>query len=259
MELTKGHGTGNDFLILADPDDEIALSATEVRALCDRRTGVGADGVLRVVRTEHIVADSRADWFMDHRNSDGTVGIMCGNGVRVFARYLVDRGLADPGRMLVATRGGLRELDVPERGEVRVDMGPARRLGSCWVRLGDQTYGAEAVLMPNPHAVVSLDSLSGMPERLPRPEVDPGVFPEGANVEFVQRQGPGRLRMRVFERGAGETMSCGTGACAAAAVLAQPSVEVLVDGGRLRIDVGRTLHMTGPAELVADLRVREAG
>lgn len=262
MHLTKGHGTGNDFLILSDPSNEHALSARLVRRLCDRRTGVGADGVLRVVPAEYQMTDVGAEWFMDHWNSDGTVGIMCGNGARVFARYLVDRGLAEAGRLQIATRGGVRRVEVPQTGDVRVDMGPALMRGACWVRMLDQTYPAFAVAMPNPHAVVLLEPGSVLPDRLPVPQVDPQMFPDGANVEFVEYRGDGTARLRVYERGSGETMSCGTGACASAAVLvdhlsAPQTIRIDVDGGSLGIRVGPSVQMTGPAELVADLTISQ--
>lgn len=264
MRLTKGHGTGNDFLLLADPNDEFELTAELVRALCDRRFGIGADGLIRAIPSQH--AD--APWFMDHWNSDGSIGIMCGNGARVFGRYLVNRGLAPAGRLIIETRGGVRTLEVPPVGDVTVDMGPANRRGSTWTRLAGQRWVAEAVDMPNPHAVTIVESLAVLPDRLSQPDVDPAVFPGHANVEFVQILAPDEVRMRVYERGAGETMSCGTGACATATVVAARAgvigpIRVHVDGGTLTIDptaessgsASATVLMTGPAELVADLDV----
>lgn len=256
MRLTKGHGTGNDFLLLADPAGQVRLTPDLVRALCDRRLGIGADGLIRAVPS----TDPDAAWFMDHWNSDGTIGIMCGNGARVYGRYLVDQGLAEPGRLLVETRGGVRELQVPAGGDITVDMGPAALRSTTWTRLSGRLWQAEAVAMPNPHAVTIVDSLSELPPRLTQPEVDLDLFPGHANVEFVEILGPDEVRMRVYERGAGETMSCGTGACATATVVAMRTgttgpIRVHVDGGTLTITPGDRVLMTGMAELVADLSV----
>lgn len=280
MRFTKGHGTGNDFVVVPDPEGALELTGDHVRALCHRRFGIGGDGVLRVVRTERaaqapdidVVAEPGGpDWFMDYRNADGTLAQMCGNGIRVFARYLVDRGLADPGRLHIATRGGVRVVDVPDVGEITVDMGapvvegypPASRIG-----LAGRHYTARGLGMPNPHAVVLLPTLADLPAELPAPDLDAGDFPEGANVEFVEVLAPSKhgVRMRVYERGSAETLSCGTGACAAAVVAAQ-AVPALADGRAIRVEVpggvltvaftpGGSVTMTGPAELVADGSVR---
>src|SRR5260221_11166478 len=127
MRFAKGHGTGNDFLILPDPDDSLGLSPELVRSLCDRRTGVGADGILRAVRitAHHAPAPGLAvaDWFMDYRNADGSIAEMCGNGLRVFARYLLAHGLADGPAFVVATRAGLRQGFQEGGGEIPVGLG----------------------------------------------------------------------------------------------------------------------------------------
>src|SRR4051794_36643942 len=135
MRFVKGHGTRNDFVVLPDLDDELELSDDDVRALCDRRGGIGADGILRVVRTEGTADDGGAPWFMDYRNADGSVAEMCGNGIRVFGRFLVDSGLAEPGRVLVGTRDGVKKLDVPASGDVTVGMGAPQRLPDAKVLL----------------------------------------------------------------------------------------------------------------------------
>ncbi len=279
LSFTKGHGTGNDFVIVSDPDGALDLSANLVRALCDRHFGIGGDGVLRVVRTERatqapdfsVVAESGGpEWFMDYRNADGSLAQMCGNGIRVFARFLVDRGLARPGRMDIGTRGGIRVVHVPPGGDISVDMGAPDDSFPDRVRvlLAGRTYEAHGLGMPNPHAVVTMDSLAVLPEQLPEPQVDEVDFPEGVNVEFVEVLEEGRaIRMRVYERGAAETMSCGTGACAAAVVMArrwglraEEPIRVEVAGGSLDISLvpGGSVRMSGPAELVADGRMSAA-
>ncbi|MDQ1249793.1 MAG: Diaminopimelate epimerase [Actinomycetota bacterium] len=279
MRFTKGHGTGNDFVVIPDPEGALEVTPTLVRALCHRRLGVGGDGVLRVVRTERaaqapdidvVAAPGGPDWFMDYRNADGSLAQMCGNGIRVFARYLVDRGLADPGRQYIGTRGGVRVVDVPEAGDITVDMGAPVLAGfpeAAQVGLAGVRYPARGLGMPNPHAVVMLPTLDGLPAALPAPDLDAADFPEGANVEFIAPlpRGSHGIRMRVYERGAAETLSCGTGACAAAVVAS--SLLPDLDGGPIRVEVpGGVLHvaftpggsvtMTGPAALVADGTIR---
>jgi diaminopimelate epimerase len=259
----KGHGTGNDFVLLPDPAGERSLSPALVAALCDRHTGVGADGVLRVVpATAGEPGGPR--WFMDYRNADGSVAEMCGNGLRVFARYLVDAGLESPGRFEVGTRDGARRVEVRPDGEVSVDMGVATFPGpeDVKVRTADGTgsWSGVAVGMGNPHVVVFVDDLAEPGSLLDPPEVTPAAaFADGVNVEFVLDRGPGALALRVYERGVGETLSCGTGACAAfAAALRRheaPGGEWAVDvpGGRLRLRLrdDQGIELTGPAEIVA--------
>jgi diaminopimelate epimerase len=255
VRFVKGHGTENDFVLIPPgelPGDE--LDPALVRALCDRRRGLGADGVLAVVRRR----DGDATWFMDYRNADGGVAEMCGNGIRVFARYLVAAGLAEAGELAIATRGGLRRVVVPADGDVTVDMGPAEPLPDAKVQLGSSWYAARGWSLGNPHLVV-LDA--GPIERFDLsgpPAVDPaGAYPDGVNVEVVEPVTERHLRMRVHERGSGETRSCGTGACAAAvASLVQAGEQgdcvVDVPGGRLSVGWdGDAVRLTGPAVLVA--------
>jgi diaminopimelate epimerase len=187
---------------------------------------------------------------------------MCGNGLRVFARFLVDQGLAKPGEFTVATRAGLRTVWCPADGPVTVDMGEAvfPEVGEVRVHVGERSWPATAVLMPNPHAVSFVEQLDHAGDLLQAPLVDPPeAFPQGVNVEFVVDRGPGHLALRVHERGSGETRSCGTGVCAVVAAAMRagrvPPGRCLVDvpGGRLEIETSgydRVL-MTGPAELVA--------
>ena len=253
IPFVKGHGTRNDFVVLPDLDNTLRLSDDEVIAICDRRSGIGADGILRVVRS-----DGAAPWFMDYRNADGSVAEMCGNGIRVFGRFLVERGLAEPGRILVDTRDGVKKLDVPPTGDVTVGMGAPERLPDAKVRLGGDWYPGAGWSMGNPHLVV-VDADVDAADLTQAPVLDPPeAFPEGVNVEVVEAVGQAHLRMRVHERGVGETQSCGTGACAAAvAVMAvrdeRSTYDVDVPGGRLRVkwcDGGQVL-LTGPAVLVA--------
>lgn len=269
----KGHGTENDFVLLPDPHGTLHADLTpeRVRALCDRRAGIGGDGVLRVVRSGH--ADSSgAEWFMDYRNADGSISEMCGNGVRVFGRYLATRGLVDPAVPVpVATRGGIKVLRFAEGepdGEITVDMGPPEVEGDSEVSIVvdgvERSWHAVKVSMGNPHAVAFLEegaSLDDVGPLLDPPRHDPEDYPHGVNVEFVVRRGPRHVAMRVHERGSGETRSCGTGACAvmvatALADDAERGTEYQVDlpGGTLRITwTGEDrILMTGPAVIVAE-------
>ena len=199
-----------------------------------------------------------AGWFMDYRNSDGSVAEMCGNGLRVFARYLVDAGLADPGEFDVVTRAGVRRVRLAERGDVTVEMGTPEVLGESWAGIGCAEYEGLVVDMGNPH----LACLTGDPvtqlDLSAQPAFDPAVFPHGVNIELLNPVGERRVVMRVFERGSGETRSCGTGAVAAAVAVARLSGEptgtwtVEVPGGVLSVELdGHTSYLTGPAVLVA--------
>ena len=248
MQFLKGHGTENDFVLLPDHDGALDLTADLVRQLCDRRAGIGADGVLRVVRTVATpdASGQDAEWFMDYRNADGSIAEMCGNGVRVYARYLVDRGLAAEGRLRLATRGGVKDVTVTPAA-VTVDMGVA----TVGEPVAVDGVAGTAVDMGNPHVVLPVPSVAALgvlhPDRL------------DVNVEYVEQAGPRHLLMRVHERGVGETRSCGTGACAAvvAAVLrnGEPrgaTYDVDVPGGRLQVTWQADGHvlLTGPAVIV---------
>ncbi len=270
MDFLKGHGTENDFVLLPDADGSRHgdLPADLVRALCDRRAGLGADGVLRVVRSAKDQAGAgmaaEAEWFMDYRNSDGSTSEMCGNGIRVFARYLADHEGVDVTRPLaVGTRAGVKTLTYGADGLVSVDMGVPVVHGETKVSVGDRSWTAQHVSMGNPHAVAFVDGLADAGPLLEAPEHDPGEYPDGVNVEFVVRRGDRHLAMRVHERGSGETRSCGTGACAvmvaaALADQAEPGTTYRVDvpGGRLEVtwtEEGR-VELTGPAVIVAEGR-----
>jgi diaminopimelate epimerase len=265
----KGHGTENDFVLLPDPDGSVHghLSSELVAALCHRRRGIGADGVLRVIRTAALraidptIASGDAEWFMDYRNADGSLSEMCGNGVRVFALHLVQEGLAAAGEpLLVGTRAGTKTLTFAADGAITTDMGLAEAQGSTEVRVDGHRWRAHKISMGNPHAVAFVTDLAEAGPLTEPPAVVADDFPNGVNVEFVHRIRPGHIAMRVHERGSGETRSCGTGACAAAVATAlecgvpQPvRYQVDVPGGRLlvRWDVTGQVDLSGPAQIVA--------
>lgn len=277
VRFTKGHGTRNDFVLLDDREGEFSLTASATAALADRRSGIGGDGVIRVAPTssagESAVRElaDQAPWFMDYRNADGSIAEMCGNGVRVFASYLRREGLAPAGGFGVATRSGVKQVRF-EGDQVVVDMGRWRyedaESGADGIDAlvhiaGHEPFSALRINMGNPHTVVAVPpsiDLDALDLSLP-PTVNPHPN-EGTNVEFVHIVGPGHIRMRVHERGVGETESCGTGIAAAAVAThlwaggldgSQPWT-VDVPGGRLRVAISTDGHveLTGPAVLVAD-------
>jgi diaminopimelate epimerase len=272
VRFTKGHGTGNDFVLLPDTDGELELTPALIAALCDRRKGIGGDGVIRVVRSaKHPEAAGwagEAEWFMDYHNSDGTTAEMCGNGLRVFVRYLLAKGLATagPAGLPVATRAGVLVAVVGD-GTISVRMTTPRVYAGSTATIGALTVPGLAVDTGNPHLVCGLhDGVELSALDLTRaPLHDPKVFPAGVNVEFVEPAGPldgvdRHVRMRVHERGSGETQSCGTGALAVGAVAlretGRPAGSVAVDvlGGRLVVtcDADGAWWLEGPAVLVAD-------
>jgi diaminopimelate epimerase len=261
----KGHGTENDFVLLPDHDGSLhgGLSegemAERVRRLCDRRAGIGGDGVLRVVSGTPDGADH---WFMDYRNADGSLAEMCGNGIRVFVRYLVDEGLVDPGLPVdIGTRDGNKTL-LLEGDDITVDLGVPQVLPETKVSIGDLTWPATHVDLGNPHAVAFVDdedTLAGLDLTHP-PVHDEATYANGVNVELVVRRGERHLAMRVHERGSGETRSCGTGAgavlvaTATADAAARPATYRLdVPGGTLTLTWTEDDHvlLTGPAIIVA--------
>lgn len=267
MKFAKYQGIGNDFVMIADPADEIRLDPEQVRALCDRRFGIGGDGVIRL-----RAASSDADFFMDYSNSDGSVGEMCGNGIRCLAAFARDEGLTDATTLRIDTRAGLKIVEVQDGGRIRVNMGapifqpdeiPVRGEGSdalhTKLELEHGVLEAASLSMGNPHAVLFVEDLDGTPvtslggliEHHP-------AFPNGVNVEFVHVSSPERVDMRVWERGSGATLACGTGACAgavAARLLRNTNRRVTVGlpGGELDVewdgslDEVASVFMTGPA------------
>jgi diaminopimelate epimerase len=281
IAFTKGHGTGNDFVLIADPDGERDLTPDQVAAICDRHFGVGADGILRAVRSRSIdagadalAAEPRAEWFMDYRNADGSIAEMCGNGIRVFTRFLLEEGLAElpEGTTLpIGTRGGVRDVQRTGTG-FSVDLGrwnlePGDRL--VHVKSLPVARPALAITIPNPHVVLAVADEEELEsaDLTYIPVIDPAPA-DGANVELVLPREPlvqdgiGRIRMRVHERGSGETLSCGTGAAAAALATrhwagtgAPDSWRVEVPGGVLGVrmfptEEGEHVALSGPANLV---------
>lgn len=293
LHFTKGHGTGNDFVLYSDPEGVMPLKPSQIMALCDRHFGIGADGVIRAVKSgklnrQHepgqivpdpagesaLAEDAAAEWFMDYYNSDGSLSEMCGNGIRVFARYLLETGLAqiNPGETLpIGTRAGVR--DVTAQGtSFQVDMGRWSFGG------GEPVVKVEGVAVArpgiginvgNPHVIAAFadDAELEAANLSAAPRLEP-VLPDGANVELVVpreplvKDGVGHIRMRVHERGSGETLSCGTGVVAAAlatrhwaGVGAPHNWKVDVPGGTLAVrmfptEEGEHVALSGPAELV---------
>ncbi|MFT7711990.1 diaminopimelate epimerase [Clavibacter tessellarius] len=283
LQFTKGQGTGNDFVLFADPAGEIQLTDTQVQALCDRHFGIGADGTIRAVLSSRIpdgeaalVEDPDAEWFMDYRNADGSPAEMCGNGIRVFTLFLIENGLIElpPGRTVpIGTRAGVREVQRSGSG-FQVDLGRwALAGGEPLVRAKDLQVARPGlgIDVGNPHVVVALSS----EEELAQadlgfvPQLDPEPA-DGVNVELVVPADPlvvdgvGHITMRVHERGSGETLSCGTGAVAAAlatrhwaGAAAPHQWRVQVPGGVLGVRMfptedGEHVGLSGPAELVFD-------
>lgn len=282
LSVTKAHGTGNDFVVIGDPDDTIDVDPELVRALCSRHFGVGADGLIRITRGKS------GNWFMDYRNSDGSVAEMCGNGIRCMTKYLVDRGWtssSDPisgNSLTIETRAGPRSvtytLGPDEKVEsVEVDMGEPHferdlipMIGDTQTVLGIRldvapvgtSLTVSAVSMGNPHAVIFVDDLETVDVSKLGPAVERHpYFPEGSNVEFVSVLATDRIEMRVWERGVGETLSCGTGACAAFAVSRQlgyvdEEAVTSLPGGNLHIRWDhQSIKMAGPAVEVFDAEV----
>lgn len=283
VHFTKGQGTGNDFVLILDQEGTLELSPAQVTRICDRHFGIGADGVIRIVPS-HLLTEGAASlaeepsayWFMDYRNADGSIAEMCGNGVRVFARYLTEKELVDlpEGQVLhIGTRAGVRDIQKNKAG-FAVDMGRWKPESTDVLvsAVGvDVSRPSQAINVGNPHLVVALASpeelksldLSIAPKLEPNPEA-------GANIEFVVPADPmvtngvGKISMRVFERGVGETLSCGTGIVAAALATrlwagadAPNQWTVEVPGGTLGVrmfatEEGEHVGLSGPAELSFD-------
>jgi diaminopimelate epimerase len=267
MKFAKYQGIGNDFVMIADPDDAIRLTPEQVRGLCDRRFGIGGDGVIRVAP-----GSPETDFFMDYANSDGSVGEMCGNGIRCLAAFARDEGLTDAAMLRVDTRAGIKVIEVQDDERIRVDMGapiftpanvPVNWEGSdalhTKLELEHGILEAACLSMGNPHAVIFVEDLDGTPvTTLGRLIENHPAFPNGVNVEFVRITSPKSVDMRVWERGSGATLACGTGACAgavAARLLRDTNRRVTVGlpGGDLDVswegslDDEESVFMTGPA------------
>lgn len=280
IAFTKGHGTGNDFVLITDPEGETQLSPQQIARLCDRRFGVGADGFIRAVRSRALPEgetildeEPEAEWFMDYWNADGTPAEMCGNGVRVFAHYLIAEGLVTPEHrdtLPIGTRAGVKDV-LATGTDYAVDLGlwrlaPERLVAARGLEVSRPGLGID---LGNPHVVTAL-AHTGELEALDlaqAPALDPAAE-AGANVEFVVPEDPlvedglACIRMRVHERGVGETFSCGTGVAAAALAFrhwgggGMPNHwRVDVPGGRLTVrmfptEEGEHVSLSGPTELV---------
>ena len=253
---TYGHGTENDFVILFDPDSQYVITPAQIAAICNRSSGIGADGFIRITKPD-------GKWFMDYSNSDGSIAEMCGNGIRVMARYLVARGHLPEGIFAINTRAGIKHLRVPFEGDISVNMGQVTdEMEEIEVNQNGKTWEGLNISVGNPHAVVFLENLEEVGSLETAPVVSPqSSYPEGVNVEFVQLLANNEARMRVHERGSGETRSCGTGTCAVALAATLhtrgklPSRwTIYPPGGRLIVDIDGHSNATliGPAELIAD-------
>lgn len=261
MIATYGHGTENDFVLVFDPSDEHSITTAQTAAICNRESGIGADGLIRIIKRD-------GKWFMDYRNADGTLAEMCGNGIRVMARYLVERGHIHEGIFAINTRDGIKHLRVPMVGDISVNMGQVTdEAEAITVVTNGQIFDGYNISVGNPHAVVFVDDMGDVGPMDEAPVVGPReAYPEGVNIEFIQIIGDHELAMRVYERGSGETRSCGTGTCAVAlaAVLHTkgrlPSTWIInPPGGRLEVSIDAHSNATliGPAVLVKDIDISE--
>jgi diaminopimelate epimerase len=259
MIATYGHGTHNDFVLVFDPKDEHSITTSQTAAICDRTDGIGADGLIRIIKRNE-------KWFMDYRNADGSLAEMCGNGIRVMARYLVERGHQSEGIFAIDTRDGIKHLRVPLKDDISVNMGQVTDEGeSITAGANGQMWNGYNISVGNPHAVVFVDDINQVGELLQPPVVRPkGSYPEGVNVEFVQITGENEILMRVYERGSGETQSCGTGTCAVALAATihtkgkLPATWIInPPGGRLEVSIDGHSNATliGPAVLVKDVDI----
>ena len=261
MIATYGHGTENDFIIIFDPNDEISVTTAQTARICNRDSGVGSDGLIRITRRNE-------KWFMDYRNADGSVAEMCGNGIRVMARYLVEKAHQPEGIFAIDTRDGIKHLRAPLIGDISVNMGQVVDKGeSITAATNNQIWNGYNISVGNPHAVVFVDELSDVGQLVDPPVVRPREsYPEGVNVEFVKILDDNVLKMRVYERGSGETRSCGTGTCAVAlaATLKTKSKlpitwEIYPPGGKLEvaIDSHYNATLTGGAVIIKDVDISE--
>lgn len=272
LRFTKMHGCGNDFVVVSDLDDAWDFEEDAVQLLCDRHFGIGADGLILVRRP----TDPAADFFMLYHNADGSLAEMCGNGVRVFARYLVEAGLVTGDSVAVQTLGGIKNVGIVRDDcggflLARVDMGspvlaaadipttlPGDPVTDARVHTGLGDVSVTCVSMGNPHAITWVDDVDEAPVTTLGPLVETAPeFPRKTNVEFAQVVAPDRIRLRVWERGVGETLACGTGACAtlvAAALTGRTGrlATIELPGGDLDIEwtESGTVLMTGPADTV---------
>lgn len=279
-KFLKGHGTQNDFVLLPDLDAELVLTPAAIAAVCDRRRGLGADGLLRVTTAGALMSAgvldrlpegvAAGDWFMDYRNADGSTAQMCGNGVRVFSHYLRAAGLEQRDEFVVGSLAGPRPVAVHHadglHADVTVEMGKANTTGTGDAVVGGRRFTGVAVDVGNPHLAcvgVSPEDLATLDVAAPV-HFDAGQFPEGVNIEVLTAPAGGTVSMRVHERGVGETRSCGTGTVAATvAALGHlgeqtGTLTVRVPGGEVTVTVTEaTSYLRGPSELVAHGRLSQ--
>ncbi len=264
----KGHGTGNDFIVVNGLDG-LEVSPKQAVTLCDRHLGIGADGILRVARASDFAAEfsvADAKYFMDYTNADGSKSATCGNGLRVFARYLVEAGLESNGRFQIGTRAGAVTVEISETDSDFTNI--AINMGSVSLGPMDVTVSTESGYWPavgiagmNNHAVSVVNDIADAGALTEKPTALPdGIYPDGVNFEFISQISPTHIAMRTHERGVGETLSCGSGACAAAYVHATSNnltapwtVQVDVLGGTVYVDgaIDGTFILRGPAQFVA--------
>lgn len=264
MHLTKHHGLGNDFLIAVEPSRSINM--TDAIKWCDRRRGIGADGLVELRELSAASENSPAMWSMDILNPDGSVAAVCGNGLRCVGQaLLMYQGLSEDTDYLIRTPSGIRRVEVAAdrrsgTHQVRADMGPAAGglpTSQRWSELGIEVREQLGVSIGNPHLVAIVDDL----ERLDLSVVGPAIeqdFPEGVNIHFVRIESPTSITMKVWERGAGITQACGSGACAVAWAanhwgLAESTVTINMPGGAAVIELEDTVFLNGPATYIGSV------
>lgn len=259
ISATYGHGTHNDFVLIFDPENKLNLNANQIKRICDRNLGIGSDGLIKIIKQNQ-------SWFMDYYNADGTQAEMCGNGIRVMARYLTDRGHQPSGIYTINTRDGRKFLSVPQVGDISVNMGKVSLVsGEISVKVNSNKYFGFNIDVGNPHAVVFVSDLNEIGDLAKLPDVEPvQTYPEGVNIEFAKILEDNEIQMRVYERGIGETKSCGTGTCAVALAATIKSGQKLPikwrinpPGGQLvvEIDAHSNATLTGPAVLLKDIEL----
>ena len=258
---TYGHGTENDFILIYDPENFFTITDSQIAAICNRKTGIGADGLIRIGK-------NNGKWFMDYRNADGSLAEMCGNGIRVMAKYLVTREFQPEGIFAIDTRAGIKHLRVPLDGDISVNMGHVTdEMEEIEASNNGHTWSGYNINVGNPHAVVFVESIDDVGSLESAPSVSPAaMYPEGVNVEFVEILPNFEAKMRVHERGSGETRSCGTGTCAVALAATLKTDGKLPSrwtiyppGGRLIVDIDghSNATLTGPAVILEDHDISE--
>jgi diaminopimelate epimerase len=278
MRFTKMHALGNDFIVMDSLVSELQEPETLAREFCHRRLGIGADQMLVLRGPSEGV---KADFRMLIYNADGSEVEMCGNGIRCLAKHIWDRGLSKKDTLDIETLAGIIRPERAGGGMVRVDMGEPllegrkipvdldQKVIDHPLKVDDTTFNITCVSMGNPHAVIFTDNVDGFPVERYGPLIENHrLFPKRINVEFVEVKGKGETRMRVWERGAGETMACGTGASASVVAsslkgLTGRDVTVHLAGGDLLIEWAEDNHvyMTGPATEVfeGEIKTLEGG